>query len=127
MLNNFNAMPLSISNVSIWEQIYNGVTKRSLIAKKLKHLVSIYPECCTSLLAIKWRGLSFWQPPLSLYRLIPLFTIKGKRKTFQLSLLSIPISISTIYWPLFIPLFPLSQIRCILHRLLARSFHARKG
>lgn len=37
-------MPLSISNVSIWEQIYNGVTKRSLIAKKLKHLVSIYPE-----------------------------------------------------------------------------------
>lgn len=34
-------MPLSISNVSIWEQIYNGVTKRSLIAKKLKHLVSI--------------------------------------------------------------------------------------
>lgn len=55
-------MPLSISNVSIWEQIYNGVTKRSLIAKKLKHLVSIYPECCTSLLAINGGGCHFGNP-----------------------------------------------------------------
>lgn len=72
-------------------------------------------------------GVSEMATPSVVMQTYPPIHDKREKKDISILAVSMPISISTIYWLHIIPLFPLSKIRCILHRLLARSFYARKG
>lgn len=75
----------------------------------------------------RMEGVSEMATPAVVMQTYPPIHNKRDKKDILILAVFIPISISTIYWLHFIPLFPLSKIRCILHRLLARSFHVRKG